>query len=111
MKIFAVINQKGGVGKTTSTVNIGAGLAQLKKRVLLIDFDPQANLTQSLDVDDYESRKNIYDLLCNHATLDEVALAQGKNITIIPSSIALTAFEHEVKNKPEREFVLEKNIT
>ena len=72
MKIIALVNQKGGVGKTTSTINIGAGLSSLGKKVLLIDLDPQANLTYSLGIEAHKLNKTIYELLKGEASIKEV---------------------------------------
>jgi len=74
MKIIALANQKGGVGKTTSTMNIGAGLNKLGKKVLLVDLDPQAHLTYSLGIEAHELDKTIYELLKGEATLEEVLM-------------------------------------
>jgi cellulose biosynthesis protein BcsQ len=72
MRRIAVINQKGGVGKTTTTVNLGAALARLGQRVLVCDLDPQCNLTVHLDVDPSDGRPSVYELLHGKATLADV---------------------------------------
>ncbi len=100
--IYAVSNHKGGVGKTTSTINIGAGLASKKKRVLLVDLDPQANLTQSLGI--RESEITIYDYLKGEKLISPV---EYKNdLYVIPSSLDLSAAEIELSSEPGREYIL-----
>jgi len=107
MKIVAWLNQKGGVSKTTSAIQCSFGLAKLGKRVLLIDLDPQASLSVSLGVEAPEY--SIYDFIKQDVSLDEVAVNKGK-VTVIPSSIALSAFENEFRNAPNKEFLLKKAL-
>ena len=85
--IYAVSNHKGGVGKTTSAINIGAALATRKKRVLLIDLDPQANLTQSLGIKD--SQLTIYDNLKGEKLISPIEYKN--NLYVLPSSLDLSA--------------------
>lgn len=105
MRKICIVNQKGGVGKTTSAVNIGAGLRQLKKRVLLIDLDPQAHLTYSLGIPAYKLGKTIYELIKGAAALDEV-LINRNGIKIIPSSLDLSGAEIELSGVAGREFLI-----
>lgn len=100
--IFSVSNHKGGVGKTTSTVNIGAGFAQYDKKVLLIDLDPQANLTQSFGIKNPEF--TIYDYLRGEKTI--VPIEVRHNLFVIPASLDLSAAEIELNAEPGREYVL-----
>lgn len=106
--IITISNHKGGVGKTTSTINIGAGLEKLGKRVLLVDIDPQANLTTSAGVT--QPRETIYDYLTkNLATLKPLSII-GK-MDLIPSSLDLSAAEIELSNETGREYILQEIIT
>ncbi|HJK87182.1 MAG TPA: AAA family ATPase [Candidatus Megaira endosymbiont of Nemacystus decipiens] len=100
--IYAISNHKGGVGKTTSTINIGAALAMRKKKVLLIDLDPQANLTQSLKIDKPEI--TIYDNLRGKTIISPVE--HKNNLYVLPSSLDLSAAEIELSSEPGREYIL-----
>lgn len=108
MKTIAFTNQKGGVGKTTSTINVGAGLSKEGKSVLLIDLDPQANLTYSLRKSSTRLETSIYDVLKGRIEPDE-AIINHSGFDIIPSSIDLSGAEMEFVNEPAREMLL-KNI-
>jgi chromosome partitioning protein len=88
VKIIAIANQKGGVGKTSSTIDIGGELTQLGKKVLLIDLDPQAHLTYSLGIMPYELTRTIYQILKGEATLEDVILDRS-GIKLIPSTLDL----------------------
>jgi chromosome partitioning protein len=109
-RIIAVVNQKGGVGKTTSVVNIGAGLATLGQKVLLIDLDAQAHLTYSLGIAADELELTVYELLKGEATFEEVLIEKG-GLSIIPASISLTAAEFELSTETGREALLKNIIT
>lgn len=105
MRIIAVTNQKGGTGKTTSTVNIGAGLHSLGKKVLLVDMDPQANLTYSLGIQAHELERTVYDLLQNESTLEEVIIDRN-GLKVIPSSLELSRAETGLSRAIGRELLL-----
>lgn len=107
-RIIAIINQKGGVGKTTSTVNLGAGLTRLGQKVLLVDLDAQAHLTYSLGIAADDLEATIYDLLKGEAAFSEVAI-EKQGIAILPSSIDLSAAEIEFSTEVGREAFL-KNV-
>lgn len=109
MRIIALTNQKGGVAKTTSTINIAAALAQLRKKVLVVDLDPQHNLTVSLGLPAHELDKTIYDLLKKTAQPDEVIIHRG-NLDVLPASLRLSAADMELTNIPGREFLLKEAI-
>lgn len=103
-KIIAISNHKGGCGKTTSTINIGAALAQMGQRTLLVDLDPQANLTISLGVDPEGQQHNTYTALCMNDTPQPIQIAKG--LELIPSTTDLVGAELELVNKAGREQVL-----
>lgn len=107
-RIIAMTNQKGGVGKTTSTINIGAGLANKGKNVLLIDLDAQAHLTYSLGIPADDLEHTIYDLLKNEIAVEEV-IQKKNDFSVIPASIELSAAEIEFSTEVGREAFL-KNI-
>jgi chromosome partitioning protein len=109
MKTIALTNQKGGVGKTTSTVNIGAGLCRQGNDVLLVDLDPQANLTYSLRMSSNRLEKSIYEVLKGQANPSE-ALISHNGFDIMPSSIDLSGAEMEFANEPAREMLLKNSL-
>lgn len=103
-RIFAITNQKGGVGKTTTTVNLAASLAATRRRILMIDLDPQGNATMGSGVSKNEVEKSAYDLLTKKATFDEVVVrSEVAGYDVIPSNGDLTAAEVELLNEIGRE--------
>lgn len=101
-KIISLLNHKGGVGKTTSAINIGAGLVELEKRVLLIDLDPQANLTLSLGIP--RQKYTIYEALRGESDLVPYTVREG--FDVITSSLDLSGAEMELINEAGREYIL-----
>ena len=110
-KIIAIANQKGGVGKTTTTVNLAASLGVLEKKVLLIDADPQANATSGLGIEVEAVEKGTYQVL-EHTVLakDAVVKTDSPNVDIIPAHIDLVAIEIELVDKEKREYMLKEAI-
>lgn len=110
-KIIAIANQKGGVGKTTTSVNLAASLGVLEKRVLLIDADPQANATSGLGIDLEAVETGTYQLLEHTVSAaDVIQVTSSPNLDIIPAHIDLVAIEIELVDKDRREYMLKEAL-
>lgn len=110
MRIIALANQKGGVGKTTTTLNVGAALSRRNRKVLLIDADPQGNLTSSVGLDvsqDY----TLYELMENKCPIEKALHQSELGFDILPSDISLAGIEIELASEPGKEFILKEKVT
>ena len=104
MRILSVVNQKGGCGKTTVSINLAAALAKRKKEVLLVDMDPQGHASLGLNIDPEDYERSMYDVLMHSGVeIDQVAIPATEHLDVCPSSVVLAAIEQELKDKPGRE--------
>ena len=111
VKIISIANQKGGVGKTTTSLNLAAALGILEKNILLIDADPQANATSGISSEINEKQIGTYDILLNTKNINEaINKTKSPNFDIIQANIDLVAIEIELVNKSKREFMLKKAL-
>ncbi len=111
-RILAIANQKGGVGKTTTTVNLAACIAELGYRILVVDFDPQANATSALGIDPRSVEKSMYDVILNDVNLrDCIIKSQWESLSVAPSNLDLAGAEIELVSAFNRERLLDGAIT
>lgn len=110
-RIIAVSNQKGGVGKTTTAINLSACLAEKGLRVLVIDLDPQGNTTSGFGIDKYNTENTVYELIVGECLLEECLIENVyEQLSIIPSNVNLAGAEIELIDIEEKEYILKKEI-
>ncbi len=110
-KIVSIVNQKGGVGKTTTAINLSASLAILDYKILIVDTDPQANAGSGLGIDSKDHEHNIYTSLTGHTDIRKcIVPTEIPNLEIIPSHIDLAGFELEIVNQVAREYILKEAL-
>lgn len=110
-RIIAIANQKGGVGKTTTSINLASCIAEMRHKVLLIDIDPQGNATSGVGVDKNELEKTIYDMFIGECTYEECLIEEAiENLDVLPSNVNLSGAEIDLIGVEEREFILKNNI-
>lgn len=110
-RIIAVANQKGGVGKTTTSTNLSACLAEKGEKVLLVDIDPQGNATSGVGIDKNDLENTVYDMIIGECSIDECLIKEAlENLDVLPSNVNLSGAEIDLIGIDDREFILKKNI-
>ncbi len=110
-RVMAVFNQKGGVGKTTSVINLAAALGKLTKKVLIVDIDPQGNATSGLGIDKNSLQSSVYDVMINQVDIRNIIYStSAENVDIVPSNVELAGAEIELIEVEDRELVLKNSL-
>ena len=108
-KIIAIANQKGGVGKTTTSINLSAAIAEKGKKVLVIDIDPQGNTTSGYGIDKTELENTIYELMLGECSIEDCIIKDAiENVSVLPASVNLAAAEIELIGVEKKEYILKK---
>jgi chromosome partitioning protein len=111
-RIITIANQKGGVGKTTTAINLATALAAIGERVLIVDLDPQGNASTGLGIDRRDRKISSYDILVDNVTVETAAVETAvPNLSIVPSTMDLLGFEMEISQAPDRAYRLQKALT
>ena len=110
-RIIAIANQKGGVGKTTTSINLSSCLAEAGKKILAIDLDPQGNTTSGLGVDKDDLENTVYELMLDECTIREsIHKTEIENLTLIPSNVNLSGAEIELLGINDKEYILKNAV-